>query len=523
MIYIAVDPRWHNLHSDPRFSSVVRRVGLAPPLAKSISKGHEGELETPRPLQRRPSRAIAVLPFRPISSAGRDEYLELGMADALITKLSNIEEIVVRPTSSVRKYTDLEQDSTVAGRELRVESVLEGSIQRRDNQLRVTARLVTVEDGRTLWAGKFDEDFTDLFAVQDSISEKVAGALALKLTGEEKERLTKRYTDNTAAYQHYLRGHYFFNKRSLEGYNKAIEYYQRAIEIDPNYALAYTGLADCYANCSTMEISPKHASIKARSAAMKALEIDDTLAEAHNALAHVNVNLDWDWLSAEREFKLALNLNPNYVEAHHRYSHYLVAMGRFEESLTESLRGLELDPLDLTMNTHLGWHRLMAGHNDQAIEQLKKTLELDKSFVMARHYLAQAYERKGMYREAIAELQKVRDLYGPSQIASGLLGHAYAVAGQRDEAQKMIDELKEQSKREYVWPYNIAIIHVALGEKDQAFEFLEKACDDGSDDLIYLNVDQMFDSLRSEPRFKKLLRRIGLDTEEHLVGAELEA
>ena len=292
----------------------------------------------------KPSRAIAVLPFRPISTVGRDEYLELGMADALITKLSNIGQIEVRPTSSVRKYTDLEQDSAVAGRELKVESVLEGSIQRRDDWLRVTARLVSVEDGRTLWAEKFDDAFTDIFAVQDSISEKVAAALALKLTGEEKERLTKRYTENTAAYQLYLRGLHFFNKRSVEGYNKAIEYYQQAIETDPNYALAYTGLADCYANSSLAEISPKDAIIKARTAAMKALEIDDALAEAHNALAHVKVNLDWDWLGAEREFKLALKLNPNYLEARHRYSHYLVARGRFQESLVESLCGLKLDP-----------------------------------------------------------------------------------------------------------------------------------------------------------------------------------
>ncbi|HVS83971.1 MAG TPA: protein kinase [Pyrinomonadaceae bacterium] len=511
-IELRVEPLLDPIRSDARFRDLLSRVGLAPsPEEGRISAGHEGGLETHLPIQRSTARAIAVLPFRPISTVGRDEYLELGMADALITKLSNIGQIVVRPTSSVRKYTDLEQDSTVAGRELKVESVLEGSIQRRDDWLRVTARLVSVEDGRTLWADKFDEDFTDIFAVQDSISEKVAAALALKLTGEEKERLTKRYTENTAAYQFYMRGLHFFNKRSAEGYKKAIEYYQQAIEIDPNYARAYTGLADCYANSSIAEISPKHAIIKARTAAMKALEIDDSLAEAHNALAHVKVNLDWDWLGAEREFNLALKLNPNYVEAHHRYSHYLVAMGRFEESLTESLRGLELDPLDLSMNTHLGWYYLMAGQNDQAIEQLKKTLELDKSFVMARHYLGQAYERKGMYQEAIAELQKVRDLYGQSQIASGLLGHAYAVAGLRGEAQKMIEELKEQSKREYVWRYYIAIIHVGLGEKDQAFEWLEKACEDRGDDLIYLKVEQTFDPLRSDPRFEGLLKKIGLE------------
>jgi serine/threonine-protein kinase len=512
-IELKVEPLLDPLRSDARFEDLLRRVGLAPPLPERISKGYETGLETSRPIQRATLRAIAVLPFRPISSVGRDEYLELGMADALITKLSSIGEIVVRPTSSVRKYTDLEQDSTVAGRELRVESVLEGSIQRRDNRLRVTARLVSVEDGHTLWAGKFDEDFTDIFAVQDSISEKVASALALKLTGEEKERLTKRYTENTAAYQLYLKGLHFFNRRSVEGYNKAIEYYQQAIEKDPDYALAYAGLADCYANCSFAELLPREAIVKARAAATRALEIDDTLAEAHNALGHVKVNLDWDWLGAEQEFKLALKLNPNYIEAHHRYAHYLVAMGRFEEALAESLRGLEIDPIDLSMNTHLGWHYLMARQDDLAIEHSKKTLELDQSFVRARLYLGQAYERTGMYQEAIAEIQKVRTLYGESQIATGLLGHAYAVAGMRDEAQKILEELQEQSQREYVLPYNRAIIYIGLGEKDQAFEWLEKAAEDRSDDLIYLNVDQIFDPLRSDPRFTDLMQRIGLATE----------
>jgi eukaryotic-like serine/threonine-protein kinase len=498
---LRVEPMFDGLRSDPRFQDLLRRVGLARPSPEE--KRIRTNLE-------QSTRAIAVLPFRPISVEGRDECLELGMADALITKLGNIGQILVRPTSSIRKYTDLEQDSMVAGRELRVESVLEGSIQRRADWLRVTARLVGVEDGRTLWADKFDENFTDIFAVQDSISEKVAAALSLKLSGEEKERLTKRYTENTLAYQLYLKGLHFFNKRSVEGYNKAIEYYQQAIEKDPNYALAYAGLADCYANCSFAELSPKDTIVKARAAASRALEIDDTLAEAHNALGHVKVNLDWDWSGAEREFKIALKLNPNYVEAHHRYSHYLVAMGRFDESLSESLRGLELDPVDISINTHLGWHYLMTGQNERAIEELKKTLELDQSFVRAHLYLGQAYERTRKYDEAFAEFKKVRDLYGQGQIASGLLGYTYAVAGLKTEAQTILGELKEQSKREHVWAYNIAIIHVGLGDKDRAFEWLGKACDDRSDDVIYLGVDSMFDPLRSDQRFSDLMHRVGL-------------
>jgi serine/threonine-protein kinase len=483
-------------------------IGRRPGYVSSSASGTK-----PQSYERQAHRVIDSLAILPLTNASPDpnlEYLSDGITESIINSLSQLPHIRVMARSSVFRYKGRDIGLREIGRELGVSVVLTGRVLQVGDRLVVGTELVDATDETQLWGKHYNRHLSDIFEVQEEIAHEISEALRLRLTGTEEKRLAKRYTENTEAYKLYLKGLHFFNKRSVEGYKKAIEYYQQAVELDPNYALAYAGLADCYANSSLAEISPKDAIIKARTAAMKALEIDDTLAEAHNALAHVKVNLDWDWPGAEGEFKLALALNPNYAEAHHRYSHYLVAMGRFEESLTESLRGLDLDPLDLTMNTHLGWHYLLARQEDQAIEQLKRTLELDQSFINARLYLGQAYERKGMCRESIAEIQKVRDFYGQSQIASGLLGHAYAVSGQRGEAQKIIGEMKEQAKQEYVWPYNIAIIYVGLDERDQALQWLEKAYQDHSDDLIYLKVESMFDSLRSDARFTDLVRRIGL-------------
>jgi serine/threonine protein kinase/Tol biopolymer transport system component/tetratricopeptide (TPR) repeat protein len=467
--------------------------------------------------------ALAVLPLTNASPDPHLEYLSDGITESIINSLSQLPRLRVMARSSVFRYKGRDVAPQEIGRELGVRAVLTGRVLQIGERLVVAAELVDTTDETQLWGKHYNRDLSDIFEVQEEIAHEITEALRLRLTGKEQKRLVKRYTENTEAYQLYLKGRHFFNKRSVEGYRTAIEYYQQAIGIDPNYALAYAGLADCYANSSVAEISPKDAILKAKAAAAKALEIDDKLAEAHNASAHVKVNLDWDWSGAEREFKLALELNPNYAEAHHRYSHYLVAMGRFEESLTESFHGLELDPLDLTMNTHLGWHYLMARQDDEAIEQLKRTLELDKSFINARLYLARAYERKGMLLEAITEIQKARDVYGQSQIASGLLGHAHAMAGQRNEALKIVEELSEQSKREHVWPYNIAVIYVGLGERDEALQWLEKAYLEHSDDLIYLKVDPIFDPLRSDPRFKDLLRRVGLAPLEEVQQATLSS
>lgn len=437
----------------------------------------------------------------------RDELLEMGMADTLITRLSNIRQVIVRPMSAVRKYTELEQDAVAVGREQRVDAILEGRIQRSGDKVRVTVRLVKVADEAMLWAGQFDEKFTDIFAVQDSISERVAAALALKLTGEEQKRLTKRYTDNTVAYQLYLKGRYNWNKTTEEGLKKAIDFFNQAIEKDPSYALAYAGLADAYTSLDWYGVlSTKEANPRAKAAAIKALEIDETLAEAHASLAAVR-QYEWDWAGAEREYQRAIGLNPNYAVAHQWYGVYLAYMGRMDEGIAEMTRAQELDPLSLAINAQLGFLFYLARRYDQAIEQCQRTLEMEPSYEEARIYLAWIYVQKGMYEEAIAQYQKLK---GDIPDVLAMLGAAYAVSGQRGKARDVLAKLKEISQRRYVPPVFVAAIYTGLGDKDQAFAWLEKAYEDRDESFVGLKVLPLFDLLRSDQRFADLLRRMGL-------------
>lgn len=328
-----------------------------------------------------PVRSIAVLPFKYLGGAGGDEYLGLGIADAIITRLSNLRQIVVRPTSSVRKYAGTAQDPLVAGRELRVEAVLEGNIQRAGNRIRATVQLISVRHEAPLWAEKFDVEFRDIFTVEDATSEQVARALILKLTREERELLAKRYTADSEAYQLYLKGRYNWNKRSQGGLRTASSYFQQAIDKDPSYALAYAGLADCHNLHSYYgELPPRESFPKAKAASIKALEIDDGLAEAHTSLAFVRAWYDWDWPAAESEFQRALELNPNYATAHHWYALFLTAMERAGEALEEIQLAHEIDPLSLPINRDVGlvYHR--ARQCDRAIEQYLETIELDPRF-----------------------------------------------------------------------------------------------------------------------------------------------
>jgi TolB-like protein len=328
-------------------------------------------------------RSIAVLPFKPLVADNRDESLEMGIADTLIFRLSSIRGIAVRPISAVRKYTDLNQDPLAAGREQQVDGVLDGSIQRVGDRVRVMARLVSVADGAVLWADKGEEEGAGLFAVQDAIAEKLAGSLAPKLTDEERERLTKRYTNNAEAYRLYLLGRYFLNKRTPEGYQKGVEYFQQAIEKDPAYALAHSGLADCYTSLGSWQILPPNESfLKARAAAERALRLDNELAEAHTSLALVK-NYTSDWPEAEAEFKRAIELNPNNEAAHRWYGLHLMGIGRLDEALAETRRALEFEPLSLPYNTQLGRIFYLLRQYDQAVEQYQKTLEIDPNFVIA--------------------------------------------------------------------------------------------------------------------------------------------
>jgi DNA-binding winged helix-turn-helix (wHTH) protein/TolB-like protein/predicted Zn-dependent protease len=453
-------------------------------------------------------RSIAVLPFKPLVADLRDESLELGMADTLIFRLGNIQDVSVCPISSVRRFNGLEQDAVAAGRELGVGSVLDGQIQRLGDRIRVTARLLSVGDGKQLWAEQFDEKFTDVFSVQDSISRKVTAALALQLTGEEQRRLTKHHTENAEAYQLYLNGRFYWEKRTGEGLNKAIEYFGGAIEKDPNYALAYAGLADAYSLLGVLHLPPKEAFPKAKQAVLNALRIDDRLAEAHAALGHVKVQYEYDWDGAEQEYRRAIDLNPNYANAHHFYALYLAAAGRFDEGLAGIRRAQELEPSSLFIHANVGHILYQARRYDEAINQLKRVLEINPNIDLARSLLGLAYLRKGMYEQAIAEFQK-RSLPGTG--GSGDLGQAYALAGRRDEALEEIARLQALSTQRYVAPYNLALVYASLGDTEKALEWLEKAYKDRSTLLIWIRVDARLDNLRSDPRFKAILKRMGLE------------
>jgi len=492
------DPLFDSLHGDPRFERLVNQINspdVIPGEATSI-----------------PAKSIAVLPFKPLLAASRDESLELGMADTLITKLGSLRQIIVRPVSAVRKYAGLEQDPIAAGREQRVDAVLDGTVQKSGERVRVTVRLLSAADGQQLWADKFEEEFTDIFSVEDSISERVAAALAVTLTGADKKQLTKRSTENAEAYQLYLKGRYYAGKYTPEATKKAIAYFDKAIALDPNYALAYDGLAYCY-YASDWFGPPKENFAKARALVEKALKIDPGLVEAHVSLGLLVAWLDYDWPGAEREFKRAFELNANYPPAHLWYGYYLMGLGNFDQSIAEIKRAIELDPLSAEANTCLGIALLNGHRYDEALQQLRTTVEAEPDSWLAHLYFARALEKKGELSAAIEELKKTALIEGaPAEVVSAL-GYACAVSGNKAEAEKIIlqlKELSEQSKQFYVPAYGIATIYAGLGDKERAFAYLEKEYANGAFYLNYLKVDPEVDNLRSDPRFADLLRRVRL-------------
>ncbi len=455
-------------------------------------------------------RSIAVLPFKPLNADGGDEYLGLGMADSLITKLSNLRQIIVRPTGAVRKYLAPDQDPLAAGREQRVDAVLEGSIQRLDQKVRLTVRLLNVQDGSPLWAYKCDEYCTDIFALEDAISERVAGALALELTSEERKLLTKRYTENAEAYQLYLKGRYFLNKRTAEGIQKAIEYFQQAIELDQNDAPAYSGLADCYLQSIYFTSTPPNKLIsKGRAMARKALEIDESLGEAH-ALHSILIDAEWDWNEALKEGQLAISLSPGSARAHQLFAFILVKQRRFDEALAEIRKARDFDPLNLVISADIAEILRFAGRYDEAIEQCRNTLEMDPNFSMAHAHLGFAYLAKGMYKEALGPLQRAVELEGEGSVRMIQLAIGYGFAGQKEKAREFLKTLKKRAKTEYVDPMWIAGLYAAIGAKDEALDWIEKAYDERSPTAPALLVDSRFSTLRSEGRYQAVLSRMGL-------------
>jgi TolB-like protein/tetratricopeptide (TPR) repeat protein len=457
--------------------------------------------------------SIAVLPFKMIGAEDDNEFLGLGMADALITRLGNIRAVAVRPTSAVRRYVDMEQNPVAIGQRLGVEYILEGSIQRSNDRIRVSVQLLGVRDGAPIWAENFDERFTGVFAVQDSISIQVARALKPELTGEERKLLAKRYTENPEAYRAYLKGRYLASKRTIEDLQRSIGYFEQAIQIDPNFALAFAGLADSYTLLEIyLAVPTKDVIPQAKAAAMRALELDDTLAEAHTSLGYILCRIDWDWSGSEREFKRAIELNPNYASAHHWYSLHLMFTRRFDEAMAELKRAQELDPLSLPINTAMGAVFYRARRYDDAIEHFQRTMKLysDSASGGLRIHLGQAYEQKGMYEQAVEEFQRARDLSGNGSDALAQLAHAYGASGKRTEALNVLSRLNELSKQRYVPSHLMALVYAGLGEKDQALSELQKAYEERSSGLVEVQVDPRFDSLRADPRFADLVHRMGL-------------
>ena len=453
-----------------------------------------------------PIKTIAVLPFKSLGADNRNEALELGMADTLIAKLGG-EDIIVRPLGSVTRYARLEQDSLTAGRELGVETVLDGTIQTAENRIRITARLFRTSDGKQLWAGQFDEKFTDIFAVQDSISERVAAALRIRLAGREK----KHSTENVEAYQLYMKGRFHVFKGINSETEKGISYFQQAIEIDPNYALAYAGLAHAYRGLTVGGEMPSGETMpKARAAANKAIELDDTLAEAYAVLGHVMFWYDWDWNAAENQYQRALQLDPNSPDALMFYAHLLTATGRHDEALAKIKRARELEPVTVRVNAIEGMLLMYAGRNDEAIARLQKTLELDPNYRLTNMFVARAYIEKGMFAEAIAATNKVREITPVSTEPIAYGAYALAKSGKITEARASLDELLGWSKTRYVPPYNIALIYNALGESDKTLDYLEKAFAEKDVRMVFLKVEPKWNNLQNRSRRQSSARKINL-------------
>jgi serine/threonine-protein kinase len=490
-------------------------VELSRNSAASPEKSSSRALASAR--RRRSRKAIdslAILPLFNVSADKNAEYFSDGITESIINNLSQLPRLRVMARSTVFRYRGEEVDPQEVGRELGVRAVMTGRVLHLDDNLIIKAELVDANDGAHLWGEQYNRKMVDAFSVQQEISREISEKLRFKLTGEEQKRLTRRSTENPEAYQFYLKGRYCWNKRTPEGFRKAIEHFEEAIEIDHLYAAAYAGLADSYNMLGTYSaLAPREAFPRAKAAAKRALEIDDTLAEAHTSLGYVENSYDWDWMGAEFEFKRAIELNPSYATAHYWYAiTHLAAMGRLNEAKSELTQAKELDPLSLIIGTNLGWLSYFARQYDRAIEQYQKTIELDANFGVAYYKLGQAYERKGLPEEAIVQYRKALYLSINSPGIMSALGHACAQAGKPEEARHVLDELNEMSKQRYVSPYFIAEVYRGLGELDKTFEWLEKAVADRSDWLVWIGVEPAFDDLRSDPRFVNLLQRIGLSS-----------
>ncbi len=454
--------------------------------------------------------SIAVLPFENRSGNADSEYLSDGLAESLIYRLSQLPDLKVSPTSSVFRYKGKETDPEVIAKELGVDSVLTGRITQRGESLTISVELVDARTNMLIWGEKYERNLSELLATQRQMATEISQNLKLKLSGNEKG-LTKPYTNSNEAYQLYLKGRFHFSKRNKDDVLKAIEYFQQAVNLDPNFALAYARIAEVYNQMPAYPyLSPHEAFPKAKAAANRALEIDPTLSEAHTALANTLAVYDWNWPESEREFKRGIELDPNNAEAHFRYGQFLSPMGRHEESIREMQRALELEPLDLVMLALLSQEYHFSGQTDKALEQARKTIELEPNFILGIHVLGQALARNEMYEEVIDLSEKTLSKNPNNQFSLKIAGYAYAKLGRRSDAERMIAKFRELAKTEYIQPYDLATIYVALGDKDKAFAELEKSAENRDWMFSQMKEDPFLVPLRLDPRYKDLLKRMNL-------------
>jgi len=466
-------------------------------------------------LRNRPSssliRSLAVLPLESLSGDASQDYFADGMTDELITDLGQISALRVISRTSVMSYKRVRKPLPQIARELNVDGVVEGTVLRSGNQVRITAQLIKASDDKHLWANSYEGDLRDTLALQNQVARSIAEAIRINVNPREETELRNVKVVNPQAYESYLKGRYFWNKRTADGLKVAAAYFNQAVEEDPNYPQAYSGLADTYALLGDWQyavMTPKEALPKAKAAAIKALELDNTLGEAHNSLAFCLDGFDWDFASAEKEFRRAIELNPSYATAHHWYAWHLSLLGRNDEAISEMKKAKDLDPLSLIINADLAELFLIAHSYDESIQQSRRTIEMDANFALAHNQLAQAYLQKQMFDEAVAELQRAIMISGGSPTFTANLARAYAAMGRRKDAIELQDDLRKRSSPGYSGASEIASVYVALGDNDQAMTWLDKGFEERFNPGVLLRPG--FDPIRSDPRFQKLLRRIGL-------------
>jgi eukaryotic-like serine/threonine-protein kinase len=460
-----------------------------------------------------PIRSLAVLPLENLSNDPEQEFFADGMTDELITTIAKIGQLRVISRTSVMQYKGTRKPVSQIARELNVDGIVEGTVLRSGNRVRISAQLIDAKSERHLWAETYERDLRDVLALQSDVGQAIAREVRIRLTPQEQTGLVSARQVNPEAHEAYLKGRYFLNKRAGDALKKSEIYFRQAIDKDPNDALAYAGLADLYRVLGSWEgeiLPPNVAFLQSKSAAQKALELDSTLAEVHTSLGYVKLYYDWDWAGAESEFKRAIRLNPNSEDAHHGYSHYLLMMGRTEKSLEESKRALELAPFSPLLDAHLSWHYCFSRQYDLAIQQSRSAMDVGPAIFATPLFGGWALEQESRYPDAIAWFQQAAAISGGNTAASSALGHVYGISGDKANAEKILTQLKELSTQRFVSAYDIAMVYLGIGKQEETFQWLEKAYEERSSWMTYLNLDPRLDGLRSDPRFRALVQRVGL-------------